>query len=277
MTAAGVHLLDADPQQPKIVTLDPSTLEAVRVRGLKPPKRSIEPFGLVVDGEGGVVVLAAGGARLVRYSSTASEPSEELLSEPCTGIWSVGGRILLNPIQIRGGEFLLAEWTGRALRRFGTLSARDAVSRERAIITNMVSCGPEAAGEVPCWHIAEGTEVLFHRPDGRIRRVRVPGRALRSDASPGDGKPNPFDSFTYPVRDVFPISGSLFWMLTNQEGAVVPGKPGAVRSRHALLIDTTGTVRKTVPLPKEARMILAGTDRDVVVLFKDLTIGRHPR
>jgi hypothetical protein len=76
---------------------------------------------------------------------------------------------------------------------------------------------------------------------------------------------------------VFQVTGSLFWVLTNQEGALNPSQDGAVRSRHALLLDESGVVRQEFRLPKEGRALLSGTEKDVSIFFKDATVARYSR
>jgi hypothetical protein len=66
-------------------------------------------------------------------------------------------------------------------------------------------------------------------------------------------------------------------MLTNQEGSIAPGEPGAVRGMHVLLVEApSGRVTRSIRLSREARAILGATAIDLILLFADGIIERVP-
>jgi hypothetical protein len=272
-----IEILDADVRTPRIVVLDRASLSVTREVPLKPPKRAIEPFGFVRDSGGAIVAIGDRGLRLVRYETESSVPTEELLAEQCTGVASLNGRLILTPTRSSGGHSLVAVLERGGLRPLGTLSSRAANTRQLGVIANLFACGAGLISELPCWHAADGREIYVLREDGRVRRVRVPNQAVKASGPSSGNRDDLFARFSYPIRDVFQVTGSLFWVLTNQEGALNPSQDGAVRSRHALLLDESGVVRQEFRLPKEGRALLSGTEKDVSIFFKDATVARYSR
>jgi hypothetical protein len=271
-----VYVLDRGSGLPRVWEIDPSTLRRT-ARTLRPGSREITTYGLVVEPGGDVRVLADKGRRMLRFRSGAEGADEDqLLASPSSGIWRLGTRVILNPIQLGGDDRLLVELAGTQLRRFGSLTPRQGNSLETRLVGNMMRCASESGGELPCWHLAGGGEVLFLREDGRMRRVPVTGMAgpARTPKNPG----NPEEvilSWLYPIRDVQLLPGGDFWVLTNQEGPIPPSEPGSIRGRHALLIrGRDGSTLRAITLLREAKALLHATPAELVLLFADGSIER---
>jgi hypothetical protein len=269
-------VLDGGSGVPRVLEIDPSTLRRIN-RTLRPGSREITTYGLVVDPGGDVRVLADKGKRMLRFRSGAEIADQDLaLASPSSGIWSLGPRVILNPIQLGGEDRLLVEVVGTELRRFGSLTPREGTRLETRLVANIVRCAPEFGGELPCWHMAGTSEVLFLREDGRMRRVPVRAMAgpPRTPRDPGNAD-EVIASWLYPIRDVQLLPGGDFWVLTNQEGPIPPSEPGVVRGRHALLIRSRdGSTLRTIALPREAKALLYATSADLVLLFADGAIER---
>jgi hypothetical protein len=271
-----VFVLDAGSGLSRVWAIDPATLLATE-RLLRPGSRSITTYGLIVEPNGDARVLADKGRRILRFpagSETADQ--DQALASPSSGIWRLGSRTILNPIQLGTESRLLVELSGGELRRFGSLTPRAGTSLQTRLVANIMRCAPESGGELPCWHMAGKGEVFFLKEDGRMRRVSVATMAgpPRPPRDPG----NPDEvvlSWTYPIRDVQLLPGGDFWILTNQEGPIPPSEPGGIRGRHALLIRSRdGATLRTVELPREAKALLHATPGDLVLLFSDGSIEK---
>jgi hypothetical protein len=271
-----VVVLDSGKRAPRLLWIEPSTM-AVREQALDLDGVVLTPYGLAVEASGILVAIADKGRRIVRFSRSRPEPIEESeLPAPCGGIWSLSGGLVVAPIQTGDRKPLLARLTRNGWQPFGFLSPREATSPETRIAGNLVRCGFETDGALPCWYVARGDEVFFLRPDGRLRRLRAP--SLATEPPPTDNSAGPAEivgSWRYPIRDVHRVDGGDFWVLTNQEGAIPPGQAGAVRGRHVLLVNgATGREVRRVALPREGKVILDGTSREIVVLYADGRIGK---
>jgi hypothetical protein len=268
-------VLDSSPSMPRVVAVDVATLQWSE-RRLEPGDHAVAAYGVVVSGSGDSWVLADKGRRLLRFASSGGKPIEDRhLPAPCVGIWGLDGKVILAPLQSGGRQPLLVSLEGSAFRPFGQLAPRDATTPETRIVANMLRCGPETAGQLPCWHIAQSEEVFWLRPDGRLRRTRIQTLAQEPEKPRSSSLAAMLASWSFPIRDVHPIDDENAWILTNQEGRVPPNEPGAVRGRHLLFVKTAGGASlRRVPLPREAKAILGGSATGAVVLYADGGVGR---
>jgi hypothetical protein len=264
-----ILILEVSP--PALRRVDRRTLSST-VRLFSDVDSPVDPYGFALPADGTVWVLADKGRYLFRFSETTGERIEKRrLSEPCQGIatfWNHAGFVA---VRLRPNERLLLRAENGALRPFSRLVSRSAARLPEHLIANLLKCGSGTKSAIPCWFLAGAPEILLLDPSGGIRTVEVPSLALPSRMRQGSHDPG--TAFTYPVRDALLLDGDRMWVLTNQEGDRTPLEDGAMRGRHVAFV-RAGNSERVIPLDREARAILDASERSVVLLFADGSVGR---
>jgi len=223
----------------------------------------LDPYGLAVPGDGTIWTLGDKGRALLRFGQEDGRLVEKRrLPSPCQTIAGAGTRVFFALIRIGGREPLLGRADNGGFRPFSDLVSRGAPDRLSAAVRNLFRCGSGVGDETPCWFMAGPPEVFLIGPDGRVRRVAAPDFV---EEAPAADSADPAARYSYPIRDVFLLQDS-FWVLSNQEGAKIPGQEGAVRGRHAVLV-RAGRSRRVVSLEREARAILLAGERTLTLLY----------
>ena len=267
----GTEIRVLDVSAPALRRIDRATMSS-SILPLSGADAPLDPYGVALPADGTVWVLADKGRFLFRFSRTSGDRVEKRrLADPCQGIatfWDHAGFIA---VRLRPNERMVLRAENGALRPFSSVVSRSAPGLPEHLIANLLRCGSGTRFAVPCWFLAGAPEVLLLDRSGGVRSAIVPSFALPSRArglsrEPGVG-------FTYPVRDVFLLEGGALWVLTNQEGDRTPVEEGASRGRHAVLV-RGGRSERLVSFDREAKAILDATERSLVILFADGSVGR---
>lgn len=262
-----------DTSVPALHRIDRTTL-AGTVQRLSGADVPLDPYGIALPGDGTAWALADKGRFAFRFSETSGERVEKRrLPEPCQGIATLWNHAGFFAVRLRPNERMLLRADNGALRPFSPLVSRSAPGLPEHLIANLLKCGSGTKTQIPCWFVAGSPEVFLVDRSGAVQLVAVPSFAAPSPARGSSREPGV--GFIYPIRDVFLLEGDALWALSNQEGDRTPLEGGARRGRHAWRV-RSGRSERVVALPSEARAILDASERSIVLLFTDGTVGRVP-
>jgi hypothetical protein len=258
---------------------DPSRLLRVSLRQpgaiseivLEKTPKPLDPYGLAHSNDGSLWILTDKGRSVARFATgTGKLLRLDPLPGACAGIWSFGSRILLAPMQVRGGEHLLAVEEGGQFRPFSRLKGRTGSSTPETLAINLFECGAARFGRLPCWWMSGASEVVLIAKDEEVRVLPAPSlidtRLQEAARTRTRSVESLLASLLHPILDVFLLSADSFWLLTNQEGDKLFSDPGSIHARHVLRVDA-GKVTRTLELPKAGRSILGADDGGVLMLF----------
>ncbi len=261
---SSAFVLDLDPAGTAILFFEGAELRKVLRLGIG--KIKIEPYGIALDSDRRFHILGNRGRVEVTVDmETGSVIRVADLEFVCLGIWNAGHEILMAPLRSDAGESVLVRAGLGRLHGFSSLTSRSGQTLVDNAIVNLFFCGGGGASRLSCWWGAGEVEagVFVLDGSGKERRIAVPSLAIRGAASTSKGLGS---GFVFPVRDAFFVDEDVLWVLTNQEGALTPVEPGAVRARHLFRV---GSPAATIPLVREGRAIVQARRTQVTVLYAD--------
>jgi hypothetical protein len=266
------YVLDLNPSAPRVICITSAgKSRAVRL-GAVPWK--IERSGLARSTDGLLWVLADRGKKAVGFDPGSGKPvTSRELEGYFQAIWDSDGQLLLARLPMQPNELLLARLDAERVEALGTLKRRSARVRAAEPILDLLTCAGGAlrlGGVGVCWWLAGSDPVCVLAADGSCHHIDIRTTARVAEGASGSAVER---SFTYPIRDIYPVTSTLLWALTNQEGKSLPFESPDQRSRHLIRVQS-GSPQQWVELKKPGRAILRASDVDALVLFADGTIEK---
>lgn len=235
------------------VTIDRRRIMVQAVSGFRPDEN---PWGLACTPDGSLWTLATPWT-LARIRTEGSITDRIRLPLPRLALFALGDRLVYAEMPVAAGKAVLA--AGRATppfdqRPWAGLLGRAGSSRATELTRNLVGCGIDNGGLLPCW-FADDDRISIG--DGKTETTR----SFAIVRAPG------VDS-ALPIRDAALAGRGRVWLLARAARAIAGTQPGG----RLIATNRAGTENRAVDLKPAARFILSATESSCWLLAVDGTL-----